>query len=75
MDKKNIKRRELTKQQIDDIILPPYNYVSKRWVAYDYINELESTLKYIANMLRDLVYAIMTSYLGVKENSSNYIFI
>ena len=36
-----------------------------------YINELECPPQYIADMLRDLADAIMTSYPEVKNNSSN----
>ena len=55
--------------QIDNIILPAYTDLSKRCVAY--INELECPPQYIADMLRDLADAIMTSYPEVKNNSSN----
>ena len=70
MDKKNINRWEPTKLQIDNIILPAYTDLSKRCVAY--INELECPPQYIADMLRDLADAIMTSHPEVKDNSSNY---
>ena len=69
MDKKNINRWEPTKLQIDNIILPAYTDLSKRCVSY--INELECPPQYIADMLRDLADAIMTSYPEVKNNSSN----
>ncbi|CAE19483.1 hypothetical [Prochlorococcus marinus subsp. pastoris str. CCMP1986] len=69
MDKKNINRWEPTKIQIDNIILPAYTDLSKRCVSY--INELECPPQYIADMLRDLADAIMTSYPEVKNNSSN----
>jgi imidazoleglycerol phosphate dehydratase HisB len=69
MDKKNINRWEPTKLQIDKIILPAYTDLSKRCVSY--INELECPPQYIADMLRDLADAIMTSYPEVKNNSSN----
>ncbi len=69
MDKKNINRWEPTKLQIDNIILPAYTDLSKRCVSY--INELECPPQYIADMLRDLADAIMTSYHEVKNNSSN----
>ena len=69
MDKNNINRWEPTKLQIDDIILPAYTDLSKRCVSY--IKELECPPLYIADMLRDLADAIMTSYPEVKDNSSN----
>ena len=56
----NIRRWEPTKLQIDNIILPAYTDLSKRSVSY--INELECPPQYIADMLRDLADAIMTSY-------------
>ena len=68
-NKNNINRWEPTKLQIDDIILPAYTDLSKRCVFY--INELECPPQYIADMLRDLADAIMTSYPEVKDNSSN----
>ena len=67
--KKKINRWEPTKLQIDNIILPAYTDLSKRCVSY--INELECPPQYIADMLRDLADAIMTSYPEVKNNSSN----
>ncbi len=69
MSKNNIKKWEPTKLQIDNIILPAYNDISKNCVAY--INMLECSPQYIADMLRDIADAIMTSYPEVKDNSSN----
>ena len=69
MDKNNFNRWEPTKQQIDDIILPAYTDLSKRCVSY--IKELECPPQYIADMLRDLADAIITSYPEVKNNSPN----
>ena len=69
MDKKNINRWEPSKLQIDNIILTAYTDLSKRCASY--INELECPPQYIADMLRDLADAIMTSYPEVKDNSSN----
>ena len=69
MSKNNIKKWEPTKLQIDNIILPAYNDISKNCVAY--INKLECPPQYIADMLRDIADAIMTSYPEVKDNSSN----
>ena len=69
MGKKNINGWDPTKLQVDNIILHAYTDRSKRCVAY--INELECPPQYIADMLRDLADAIMTSYPEVKNNSSN----
>ena len=49
--------------------LPAYTDLSKRCDAY--IMGLECPPQYIANTLRDLAYAIMTSYPEEKHNSSN----
>ena len=64
----NINRWEPTKLQIDEIILPAYSYLSKKCVYY--INELGCPPQYIADMLRDLAEAIMTSYPEFKGNNS-----
>ena len=69
MSKNNINEWEPTKLQIHNIILPAYTDTSKRCVAY--INKLGCPPKYIADMLRDIADAIMTSYPEVKDNSSN----
>ena len=70
MQKKNLNRWEPTKLQIDEIILPAYTNLSKSCAAY--IRELECPPQYIADMLRDLADAIMTSYPEVKDNNSIY---
>ena len=69
MNKDNINRGEPTKLQIDNIILPAYTELSKRCVCY--IKELKCPPQYIADMLRDLADAIMTSYPKVKNNNSS----
>ena len=69
MTKNNFKRWEPTKRQIEDIILPAYTDLSKKCVKY--IKELDCPPQYIADMLRDLADAIMTSYPQVKDTSSN----
>ena len=69
MSKKITNRWEPTKLQIDGIILPAHTELSKRCVSY--IKQLECPPQYIADMLRDLADAIMTSYPEVKNNSSN----
>ena len=56
---KNTDRREPTKLQIDEIILPAYTDLSKRSVSY--IKQLQCSPEYIADTLSDLAYALMTS--------------
>ena len=68
MSEKNTNKWEPTKLQIDEIILPAYTDLSKRCVSY--IKQLECPLLYIADMLRDLSDAIMTSYPEVKNKNS-----
>ena len=68
MPKNNFNRWEPTKLQIDEIILPAYTNLSKRCLAY--IKELDYPPQYIADMLRDLAEAIMTSYPEFKGNNS-----
>ena len=68
MSEKNNNRWEPTKLQIDEIILPAYTELSKRCVSY--IKKLECPTQYIADMLRDLADAIMTSYPEVKNENS-----
>ena len=62
-----IHRWEPTKKQVDDIILPAYTFISQKCVAY--IKELKCPPEYIADMLRDVADAIMTSYPEVKNNN------
>ena len=69
MSEKNTYRWEPTKLQIDEIILPAYTDLSKKCVSY--IKQLGCPAEHIADMLRDLADAIMTSYPEVKNNSSN----
>ena len=68
MSNKNENKWEPTKLQIDEVILPAYTDLSKRCVSY--INQLECPPQYIADMLRDLADAIMTSYPELKEENS-----
>ena len=68
MSNKNTNRWEPTKLQIDEIILPAYTDLSKRCVSY--IKQLDCPPQYIADMLRDLADAIMTSYPEVKNKNS-----
>tara|TARA_S200000501_G_scaffold7626_1_gene6783 strand:+ start:870 stop:1091 length:222 start_codon:yes stop_codon:yes gene_type:complete len=69
MSEHNINKWEPTKSQIDEIILPAYTELSKSCVSY--IKQLECPPQYIADMLRDLASAIMTSYPKVKNNNSD----
>ena len=68
MSEKNPNRWEPTKYQIDDIILDAYADLSKR--SFSYIKKLECPPQYIADMLKDLADAIMTSYPEVKNKNS-----
>ena len=68
MPRNNFNRWEPTKLQIDEIILPEYNDLSKRCVAS--INEIDFPPQYILDMLRDLAQAIMNSYHEFKRNCS-----
>ncbi len=67
MNKNITNRWQPTKRQIDDIILPAYSDLSKKCVSY--IKELECPPQYIADMLRDLAEAIMTSYPEIQVNN------
>ena len=68
MSVKNPNRWEPTKHQIYDISFPSYTDLSKRCVSY--IKKLEFPPDNIADMLRDLADAIMTSYPEVKNKNS-----
>ena len=68
MTSSNLNRWEPTKLQIDEIILPAYSDLSKRCVSC--INELNCPPQYMADMLRDLAEAIMTSYPENKNTKS-----
>ena len=68
MSEKNTNRWGPTKLDIDEIILHAYTNLSKRCVSY--IKKLDCPPQYIADMLRDLADAIMTSYPEVKNKNS-----
>ena len=68
MSKKIEKRWDLIKLKIDEIILPLYLELSKRLISF--IEKLECPSRYLADILRDLADAIMTSYPKVKEKDS-----
>ena len=65
MPEKINNRWGLSKLQIDEIILPAYTDLSKRFVSY--IKQLECPPQYIADILKDLADANMTSYPKVKN--------
>ena len=68
MSNKNTNKWKPTKFQIDEIILPAYSDLSKCCVSY--IKQLECPPQYIADMLRDLADAIITSYPEVNDKNS-----
>ena len=51
---------EPTQQQIDNLILPAYSLIAKKSVQY--INELQCPPEYIADMLRDIANALISSH-------------
>ena len=51
---------QLTQEQLDEMILPAYNEITKMSVSF--INKLECPPEYVANMLRDVAEAIISSY-------------
>ena len=67
MSETNGDRWEPTKLQIDEILIPAYTDLSKK--CFSYIKQIESPPQYIADMLRDLANAIMTSYPEFKNKN------
>ena len=59
---------EPTKLQKNEIILPAHTLLTKRFVSH--INHLECHIQYIADMLKDLADAMLTSYPEVKNKNS-----
>ena len=49
-----------TQEQLDEIILPAYNEITKMSVSF--INKLECPPEYVADMLRDVAEAIISSH-------------
>ena len=49
-----------TQGQLDQIILPAYNEITKMSVSF--INKLECPPEYVADMLRDVAEAIISSH-------------
>ena len=67
MSNKNTHKWELSKLQLDEIILSKYTDLSKNCVSYTY--EINSPQQYIADMLRNVADAIMTSYPSIQEKN------
>ena len=68
MSRNNSNRLESTKLKNEEIILPAYTYLPK--ICFNPNKDLDCPPEYIADMLRDLAEAILTSYPKFKENSS-----
>ena len=49
-----------TQEQLDEIILPAYNEITKMSVSF--INKLECPPEYVADMLRDIADALISSH-------------
>ena len=49
-----------TQEQLDEMILPAYNEITKMSVSF--INKLECPPEYVADMLRDVAEAIVASH-------------
>jgi len=59
---------EPTQDQIDNIILPAYHNMAKQSVAY--INDFGCPPEYVADMLRDIADALITSHPESEKNCS-----
>ena len=59
---------EPTQDQIDNIILPAYQNMAKQSVAY--INDFGCPPEYVADMLRDIADALITSHPESENNCS-----
>ena len=57
-----------TQEEIDNIILPAYTEMAKLSVSY--INEIGCPPEYIADMLRDIADALISSHPGSEKNCS-----
>ena len=57
-----------TQEQLDEIILPAYNEITKMSVSF--INKLECPPEYVADMLRDVAEAIISSHPESSESCS-----
>ena len=68
MSNKNTIKWEPTKLQIDELNLPFYTDLSKSCVPY--IKQLEFPPQYMADLLRDLAEAIISSYPPVQDKNS-----
>ena len=69
MSIKNKNKWEPNKTQLDDVILPVYTDMSKKCVFY--IRKVECPPKYIADMLKEIANAIISSYPEDQDNISN----
>ena len=49
-----------TQEQLDEMILPAYNEITK--MSASFINNLECPPEYVADMLRDVAEAIVSSH-------------
>ena len=49
-----------TQEQLDEMILPAYNEITKMSVSF--INKLECPPEYVADMLKDVAEAIISSH-------------
>ena len=57
-----------TQDQLNDIVLPAYSDITKLSVSF--INKLECPPEYVANMLRDIAEAIVSSHPDSKSSCS-----
>ena len=57
-----------TQEQLDEMILPAYNEITKMSVSF--INKLECPPEYVADMLRDVAEAIISSHPESNKNCS-----
>ena len=59
---------EPTQKDIDDLILPAYTEMAKKSV--EYINQFQCPPEYVADMLRDIADAIVSSHPNSDSNCS-----
>ena len=57
-----------TQKQIDELILPAYTDIAKQSVSY--INQFQCPPEYVADMLRDIADALITSHPESENNCS-----
>ena len=68
MSKKNTPKWEPTKEQIDNQILPAYQDLAKKSV--EYISKFDCPPEYVADMLRDIADALISSHPDSEEDCS-----